>query len=95
VDFGLASDLFAAPDPQAFEDRIAERDLLDNALLRLAPEDVACLLLTIVYDFTALEAAQIMKASAQAIAKRISRARRRLHAAYVAEYARMREDEHS
>jgi DNA-directed RNA polymerase specialized sigma24 family protein len=95
LDDDHAPDLFALPDTRAFEDMLAERDLLDKALARLSPPDIACLLLTIVQGFTALETAQIMKASPQAVAKRISRARRRLHAAYITEYTRMQEDERS
>jgi RNA polymerase sigma factor (sigma-70 family) len=88
-----APDLFALSDAPDFEDSLADRDLLDSALAHLSSEDVACLVLTIIQGFTAAETAQIMKASPGAVAKRISRARRRLHAAYVAEYARMQEDE--
>src|SRR5579871_3002767 len=90
-----APDLFALPDTWSFEDALAEHDLLNDALAHLSPEDVACLLLTIVQGFTAAETAQIMKASPQAVAKRISRARRRLMNAYLNEYARMQEDERS
>jgi RNA polymerase sigma-70 factor (ECF subfamily) len=90
-----ASDVFALPDPRSFEEALAERDLLSTALAQLSPEDVASLVLTIVQGFTAAEAAGIMKSSSQAIAKRISRARRKLVAAYLKEYARMREDERS
>jgi RNA polymerase sigma-70 factor (ECF subfamily) len=93
LDYEHAPDLFALPNSQAFEDALAERDLLDNVLAHLSPEDVACLLLTVVQGFTAVETAQIMKSSPQAIAKRVSRARRRLQAAYVNEYTRMQKDE--
>jgi RNA polymerase sigma-70 factor, ECF subfamily len=89
------SDLSAVRDTRSFEDALAEHDLLSGALAHLSPEDVACLLLATVHGFTAAETAEIMKASPQATAKRVSRARHRLMAAYLQEYTRMQEDERS
>jgi RNA polymerase sigma factor (sigma-70 family) len=91
----FVADLNAVRDTRSFEDALAERDLLTNALAYLSPEEVACLLLATVHGFSAAETAEIMKASPQAIAKRISRARHRLMAAYLKEYARTQEDEGS
>jgi RNA polymerase sigma-70 factor (ECF subfamily) len=89
------SDIYAVRDTGSFEDALAEHDLLTGALAHLSPKDVACLLLAVVHGFSAAETAEIMKAPPQAIAKRISRARHRLMAAYLKEYARTQEDERS
>jgi RNA polymerase sigma-70 factor (ECF subfamily) len=67
----------------AFEDQIAESEALNRALSGLAPEDIACLLLIVMQGFTAAEAGAIIGASAQAVAKRIARAKRRLLDAYL------------
>jgi RNA polymerase sigma-70 factor (ECF subfamily) len=88
-------EVFALPDSTSFEEVVAEHDLLSAALAHLSLQDVACLLLSAVQGFTAAETAEIMKASPQAITKRISRARRKLMAAYLQEYAHMQEDERS
>lgn len=71
----------------AFEDQVAEAQALAAALSGLAREDVACLLLIVVEAFTAAEAAEIMGASTAAVAKRVSRAKRRLLNAYLAQNA--------
>jgi RNA polymerase sigma-70 factor (ECF subfamily) len=89
------SDLYAVRDTGSFGDALAEHDLLSGALAHLSPKDVACLLLAVLHGFSAAETAEIMKAPPQAIAKRISRARHRLMAAYLKEYARTQEDERS
>jgi RNA polymerase sigma factor CnrH len=69
----------------AFEERIVEGEALRAALARLAPEDAAALLLRAVEGFSATEAAAIMRISPAAMAQRISRARRRLRAIYLAQ----------
>ena len=69
----------------AFEERIVETDALRAALAKLAPEDAAALLLRAVEGFSAAEAAAIMRVSPAAMAQRISRARRRLRAIYLAQ----------
>ena len=69
----------------AFEERIVESDALRAALAKLAPEDAAALLLRAVEGFSAAEAAAIMRVSPAAMAQRISRARRRLRAIYLAQ----------
>lgn len=69
----------------SFEDQIAENAALGAALGTLSPKDVSCLLLMVVQGFTAAETAQILGASPQAIAERLSRAKRRLLDAYRAQ----------
>ena len=69
----------------SFEDQIAEHAALQAALGDLSPKDVSCLLLMVVQGFTAAETAQILGDSPQAIAKRLSRAKRRLLDAYLAQ----------
>lgn len=71
----------------SFEDQLAESAALSAALGDLKPKDVTCLLLMVVQGFTAAEAAQIMGDSPQAVAKRLSRAKRRLLDAYLAQEA--------
>ncbi len=74
------------PDAAApFEERVVETDALRAALARLAPEDAAALLLRAVEGFSAAEAAAIMRVSPAAMAQRVSRARRRLRAIYLAQ----------
>ncbi len=68
-----------------FEENIAEREALQTALARLTPPDVACLLLRIVQGFSAAEAGEIMGTSPDAVNKRLSRAKQRLRAAYLAQ----------
>jgi RNA polymerase sigma-70 factor (ECF subfamily) len=71
----------------SFEDRIAEQDAVGAALARLTPDDAACLLLTIVHGFSAAEAGAILNASPQGVAKRTSRAKRRLLDVYLTQHA--------
>lgn len=74
------------PDAAAvFEERVVEGEALRAALSKLAPEDAAALLLRAVEGFSAAEAAAIMRVSPAAMAQRISRARRRLRAIYLAQ----------
>ena len=68
-----------------FEDRVIEGEALRAALAELPSQDVACLLLRVVHGFSAAEAGEIMGASAEVITKRLSRARQRLRAAYLAQ----------
>jgi RNA polymerase sigma-70 factor (ECF subfamily) len=70
-----------------FEENIAEREALHAALASLTPPDVACLLLRIVQGFSAAEAGEIIGAPPDIINKRLSRARQRLRAAYLAQEA--------
>lgn len=71
--------------PDLLENVIAEMEAMQRALANLDPADVSCLLLTVVHRFTAAEAAHIIGASPQAVAKRVSRAKRRLLASYLAQ----------
>jgi RNA polymerase sigma-70 factor (ECF subfamily) len=70
--------------PVAFEDQVAEREVLRAALARLKPEDAACLLLDIVQGFTTAEIAQILGIAPDAARKRLARAMELLRAAYFA-----------
>jgi len=72
----------AAPD--AFDDRIAERDALTAALADLETADAACLLLNVVQGFTAREIATMLEISPDAAKKRLTRAKQRLNDAYFA-----------
>ncbi|HEV2238345.1 MAG TPA: sigma-70 family RNA polymerase sigma factor [Ktedonobacterales bacterium] len=74
----------------AFEDHVAERQAMAAALAALSSQDAACLLLVVVYEFSAAEVGQIVGASAQAVAKRFARAKQRLRAAYLTQNAEPR-----
>jgi RNA polymerase sigma-70 factor, ECF subfamily len=65
-----------------FEDHLAENDILQAALARLAPQDAACLLLRVVHSFSAREVGQILDMSADNVNTRLARAKQRLRAAY-------------
>jgi RNA polymerase sigma-70 factor (ECF subfamily) len=69
----------------SFEVDIAERELLHAALARLAPSDVACLLLRVVQGFSAAEAGTILGIPPATLHKRLFRAKERLRNAYLAE----------
>lgn len=78
----------AAPAPLAsprFEDAIAEAEALRDALLSVPPEDAACFLLQAVHGFSTAEIAGILSVRPDAVRQRLSRARRRLQAAYSAQ----------
>lgn len=66
-----------------FEQRIVEAAALRAALARLAPDDAACLLLRVAQGFSAAETASILGVTSDAVAQRLSRARRRLRAIYL------------
>jgi len=68
----------------AFDERIAERDVLMAALADLETADAACLLLNVVQGFTAREIATMLEISADAAKKRLTRAKQRLRDAYFA-----------
>lgn len=67
----------------AFEQRVVEAEALRAALARLHPDDAACLLLRVAQGFSAAEAAEVLGTSVDAVAQRLSRARRRLRAIYL------------
>ena len=69
----------------AFEERIAEGDALRQALVTLSPQDTACLLLRVVQRFSANEVGHIIGIAPEAVTKRLSRAKIRLRAAYLAQ----------
>jgi len=71
-------------DPVPFEDRVAEGEALQAALDALGPQDAACLLLSVVQGFTALEVAAILEIAPAAAKKRLTRAKQRLRTAYFA-----------
>jgi DNA-directed RNA polymerase specialized sigma24 family protein len=68
--------------PPPFEERLAEGDALRTALDSLDPKDVACLRLSILEGFTAVEIAHILTITPEAARQRLSRATRRLREAY-------------
>ncbi|HEX8997840.1 MAG TPA: sigma-70 family RNA polymerase sigma factor, partial [Ktedonobacterales bacterium] len=67
----------------SFEERIAEKEALRAALARLRPEDAACLLLRVAQGFSAAETADALGTTVEAVAQRLSRARRRLRTIYL------------
>jgi RNA polymerase sigma-70 factor, ECF subfamily len=71
----------------AFEDDVAEREAVRAALARLGPQDVACLLLRVVYGCSIAEIGEIVGASTETIHKRLSRAKQRLRHSYLAQEA--------
>lgn len=77
-----APEAFAAA---TFEDALAEREAMRDALARLAPQDVACLLLRVVQGFSIAEIGEIVGASTEAIHKRLVRAKQRLRHSYLAQ----------
>jgi RNA polymerase sigma-70 factor, ECF subfamily len=86
-DDGLAGG--AAPDEIAaagsFEQRVVEAEALRAALARLRPDDAACLLLRVAQGFSAAEVAAMLGITTEAVAQRLSRARRRLRAIFLAQ----------
>jgi RNA polymerase sigma-70 factor (ECF subfamily) len=72
------------PESSSFENRLAEGEALSAALAQLTPTDAACLLLRIIQGFSAAEVGQIVGATPEVITKRLSRAKQRLRAVYLA-----------
>jgi RNA polymerase sigma factor (sigma-70 family) len=68
----------------SFDDQLAESEALRAALARLGPQDVACLRLSVIEEFTSVEIAQILAITPEAARQRLSRATVRLRAAYFA-----------
>ncbi|MGE5334264.1 MAG: RNA polymerase sigma factor, partial [Nitrososphaerota archaeon] len=66
-----------------FEDALAEADVLRAALRSIEPEDAACVLLQVVHGFSTAEIAEILAIRADAVRKRLSRAKQRLRDAYL------------
>jgi RNA polymerase sigma-70 factor (ECF subfamily) len=67
-----------------FDERLAESEALRAALARLGPQDVACLRLSVIEEFTSVEIAHILAITPEAARQRLSRATCRLRAAYFA-----------
>jgi RNA polymerase sigma factor (sigma-70 family) len=65
--------------------RVAEADALRSALSTLNSVDAACFLLQAVHGFSTQEIAAVVHLRSAAVRKRLSRARQRLRAAYVAQ----------
>jgi RNA polymerase sigma-70 factor, ECF subfamily len=82
-----ASDADEPPAHAAFEDQVIEGDALRAALATLEPPDVACLRLSVIEGFSAVEIAQILEIAPAAARKRLSRAMQRLRASYFAQEA--------
>ncbi len=83
LDFVDLPDYTARLTTTSFETQLAEHEAIVKAMQQLSPQDIACLLLIVVQDFTAVEAAHIIGATTASVNKRIARAKRRLLAAYL------------
>jgi RNA polymerase sigma factor (sigma-70 family) len=77
-----------------FDELIAEGDVLRQALATLSAQDVACLFLRVVQRFSAIEVAHIIGIAPEAVTKRLSRAKIRLRAAYLAQMSPAEEGIH-
>ena len=75
-----------------FEDAVLEGTVLREVFATLPPEMVAMLLLSIVHGFTTAEIAEITSISHEAAKKRLTRAKQRLRAGYLARNARAQEN---
>lgn len=84
-DSDIAEFAAVAEATEPFEQRVVEAEALRAALARLRPDDVACLLLRVAQGFSAAEVAEILATTPEAVAQRLSRARRRLRAIYLAQ----------
>lgn len=80
-----AVDLLADTEDFSFEERIAEHESLRAALDQLSADDVACLLLRVIQGFSTAEVAAIVGTTPMLVSKRLSRAKMRLRAAYLAQ----------
>lgn len=78
-------------DHTAFEDAVAERQSMHDALQALDPEEVACLILFVVHELRAAEVGQIIGLAAPAAAKRFARAKVRLREIYMRQNAQVLE----
>jgi RNA polymerase sigma-70 factor (ECF subfamily) len=66
----------------SFEERVVEAQALAAALRSLSPEDIVCIRLGVLEDWTSVEIAQVLEITPDAMRKRLSRAMQRLRAAY-------------
>lgn len=78
--------------PARLEDRLSEQAAAQVALASLSSDDAACLLLNALYGFAAAEMAAILDISPEAAKKRLSRAKRRLRAAYLEQNPELQEE---
>ena len=78
-------------EPQPFDDQVAEREALHDALQTLSIEDAACVLLHAVWGLTSTEIAAILDISVAAAKKRLTRAKQRLRISYF-DQNRLREE---
>jgi DNA-directed RNA polymerase specialized sigma24 family protein len=74
-----------------FEDRIVEGEALRQALTTLSAEDIACVLLSVVQVMSSTEIAHVLGITSEAAKKRVTRAKQRLRAAYIAQETRTEE----
>jgi RNA polymerase sigma-70 factor (ECF subfamily) len=88
-----AADAHEPPAPDSFEDQVIEGEALRAALAALEPPDVACLRLSVIEGFSAVEIAQILEIAPAAARKRLSRAMQRLRATYLTQEADARKRE--
>lgn len=89
-----AADAPRADDPLValpFEDSVLEAEVLRATFAALPHESVACLLLSVVHEFTTAEIAEITGISHEAAKKRLARAKQRLRADYLARNPRAEE----
>ena len=93
LDFLIAFAGEPALETTSFEDQLAEGEALRAALVRLSPQDRACFLLCAAHGLSATEAGRIVNASPEAVRKRLSRAKQRLRALYLAQNAPAPESE--
>lgn len=78
-------------EPIPFEDQLAEGEALRAALAQLSPPDTVCLLLRVVQGFSSAEVAHIVGATPEVVTKRLSRAKQRLRAVYLAQNVQLEE----
>ncbi len=78
-----------------FEDTVLEATVLRATLAAITPQNVALLLLSIVYGFTTAEIADIVGLSHDVTKKRLTRAKHRLRAEYLARNPLRQEASHS
>jgi putative glutamine amidotransferase len=82
LDATLTVEPLDTQDPTPFEERVVEGEAVRAALDSLDPNDVACLRLSILEEFTSIEIAHILDITPEAARQRLSRATYRLRVAY-------------
>lgn len=76
-----------AQESSAFEDRLADREIVRAALTKLKPQDRATLLLQVAHGLSTEAIGEIVGASPAVVRKRLSRAKQRLRQLYGAQHA--------